>query len=187
MVWQTCSQRTLLRTTASPHRLPLDPLLLVTFSQQLSLPLFLLLSNELLRRWCLCHWVHPCVRWPSSSLLSYYSHFSQLCLVLDISLAQTLLDGQNLTFLEGERELSMPVCFGIYVFSLWLWSFDCCYVFMALIFFIVAFSRANFAAEVEMTTLFSLSPLQVFISHWKFSFGLSYILWWHSGLSGRCL
>lgn len=36
---------------------------------------------------------------------------------------------------------------------------------MALIFFIVAFLRANSAAEIEMTTLFSLSPFQVFISH----------------------
>lgn len=51
-------------------------------------------------------------------LLSYYCHFSQLCLVIEVSLAQTVLDGQNLIFLEGEGELSMPICFKIYVFSL---------------------------------------------------------------------
>lgn len=44
--------------------------------------------------------------------------FSQLCLVIEVSLAQTVLDGQNLIFLEGEGELSMPICFRIYVFSL---------------------------------------------------------------------
>lgn len=37
--------------------------------------------------------------------------------------------------------------------------------FMALIFFIVAFSRANSAVEIEMTTLFSVSRFQVFIKH----------------------
>lgn len=36
---------------------------------------------------------------------------------------------------------------------------------MALIFFIVAFSRANSAAGIEMATLFSVSPFQVFMSH----------------------
>lgn len=54
----------------------------------------------------------------SFSLLSYYCHFSQLCLVVEIALAQTVLDGQNLIFLEGEVELCMPICFRIYVFSL---------------------------------------------------------------------
>lgn len=38
--------------------------------------------------------------------------------MIEVSLAQTVLDGQNLIFLEGEGELSMPICFRIYVFSL---------------------------------------------------------------------
>lgn len=41
------------------------------------------------------------------------------------------------------------------------------YVFflMTLVFLIVALSRTNSAVEIEMTTWFSLSPFQVFISH----------------------
>lgn len=36
--------------------------------------------------------------------------------MIEVSLAQSVLDGQNLIFLEGEGELSMPICFRIYVF-----------------------------------------------------------------------
>lgn len=37
--------------------------------------------------------------------------------------------------------------------------------FLGINIFFVAFSRANFAVEIEMTTVFSVSPFQVFISH----------------------
>lgn len=40
-----------------------------------------------------------------------------------------------------------------------------CFFLMTLVFFIVALSRTNSAVEIEMTTWFSLSPFQVFISH----------------------
>jgi hypothetical protein len=36
--------------------------------------------------------------------------------VIEVSLAQTVLDSRNLIFLEGEGELSMPICFGFMFF-----------------------------------------------------------------------